>query len=378
MTNRYRKDENYEERNSITSPVGLHGELIIMATVVLYKKNSETSNNYKEIDAEMSIVTSLEDEIKTNTVWCGTFNLIWNDLKNDLVKQDITFKNQSKLVDNLNKGTFNESYLSEESYYKVYGKPTISLKKEIEKEIKDRFNETSKILERFVWKENESETNRYVLYAMLKKNFEFPTKFTVLDNGEFGNYKNVKFFGINSKTDNVTRKQVEVLYYNSAEDFAIKLITKGNDEVIITKGNMEDSFFNIYQDIMKRKEDYKGSIKFGNSDTLKIPNIKLNIEETFKELENQPFYFADGTEYSIEQTVQTIEFELDEKGGKIKSEAGIMTTLGTTQLKKDEPREFVVDDIFTIFLIENGKELPYFAAKISDISQVQNDVETIK
>ena len=98
------------------------------------------------------------------------------------------------------------------------------------------------------WKENESETNGYVLYAMLKKNFEFPTKFTVLDNGEFGNYKNVKFFGINSKTDNVTRKQVEVLYYNSAEDFAIKLITKGNDEIIITKGNIEDSFLNIYQD----------------------------------------------------------------------------------------------------------------------------------
>lgn len=352
--------------------------LIIMATVVLYKKNSETSNNYKEIDAEMSIVTSLEDEIKTNTVWCGTFNLIWNDLKNDLAKQDITLANQSKLVDNLNKGTFNEKYLSEESYYKVYGKPTISLKKEIEKEIEERFKETSKILERFEWKESEAETKGYFLYAMLKKNFEFPNEFTVLDNGEFGNYKNVKFFGINSKTDNVTRKQVEVLYYNSAEDFAIKLITKGNDEVIITKGNTEDSFLNIYQDIMKRKEGYKGSIKFANNDILKIPNIKLNIEENFKELENQPFYFADGTEYSIDQAIQTIEFELDEKGGKIKSEAGIMTSLGTSSIKKDEPREFVVDDVFTIFLIENGKELPYFAAKISDISQVQNNVEIIK
>ena len=55
-----------------------------------------------------------------------------------------------------------------------------------------------------------------------------------------------------------------------------------------------------------------------------------------------------------------------------------MTSLGTSLIKKDEPREFVVDDVFTIFLIENGKELPYFAAKISDISQVQNNVEIIK
>lgn len=38
----------------------------------------------------------------------------------------------------------------------------------------------------------------------------------------------------------------------------------------------------------------------------------------------------------------------------------------------DEVREFSIDDTFAIFLIENQKEHPYFAAKISDISKVQN------
>ena len=37
----------------------------------------------------------------------------------------------------------------------------------------------------------------------------------------------------------------------------------------------------------------------------------------------------------------------------------------------ETPREFVVDDTFTIFLKEKDKELPYFAAKISDITKVQ-------
>ncbi len=39
--------------------------------------------------------------------WCGTFNLIWNDLKNELAKKDIEFTPQLDVVRNLNKGTFN-------------------------------------------------------------------------------------------------------------------------------------------------------------------------------------------------------------------------------------------------------------------------------
>ena len=42
-----------------------------------------------KVNTKLNIVTSLEDEITSNTAWCGTFNLIWNDLKNDLAKQDI-------------------------------------------------------------------------------------------------------------------------------------------------------------------------------------------------------------------------------------------------------------------------------------------------
>lgn len=36
----------------------------------------------------------------------------------------------------------------------------------------------------------------------------------------------------------------------------------------------------------------------------------------------------------------------------------------------EEPREFLVDDTFMLFLKEEEKDLPYFAAQISDIAQV--------
>ena len=325
-----------------------------------------------KVNTKLSIVTSLEDEITSNTAWCGTFNLIWNDLKKDLAKQDIVFTPQPKMVDNLNKGTFNTSCLSEDSYYKVYGSPTIELKKQIEKAIKEKFNETSDILDDFSWEEGESDN--YFLCVMLKKQFEFPKVFTKLENGDFGKYKNVKYFGINSSTDKAVRNQVEVLYYNSSSDFAIKLKTKQNDEVIISRGNTETNFGDVFKSITEKSSKYNGCTTFNETDKLKIPNIKFNLKEEITEVENKLFTFSNGREYCIEKALQTIEFELDEKGGKIKSEAGI--SLKEAAIKPTEkPRDFLVDDTFTIFLKEEGRDLPYFAAQISDISQVQEDVK---
>lgn len=334
-----------------------------------WKGNEKGNIEYRE-SKNLGIVLSLEDEIiSDNTAWCGTFNLIWNDLKNDLAKQDILFTPQKKLVENLNKGTFNTSHLSENSYYKVYGKPTLELKAEIEKAIQEKFNETSDILDDFDW--NNRNPEDYFLYSMLKKEFEFPKAFSELEEGTFGNYENVTYFGIDESTDEQVRKQVEVLYYHSKDDFAVKLFTKENDEVILAKGCEENSFGKMYETIQKEKENYEGEISFGEEDILKIPNIKFNLKEEFHELENEPFLFSNGNEYQIETALQTIQFELDKKGGKIKSEAGMMVSKMAIMIP-EEPRQFLIDDTFTIFLLEENRDLPYFAAKISDITVVQN------
>ena len=164
------------------------------------------------------------------------------------------------------------------------------------------------------------------------------------------------------------------MYYNSKEDFAVKLLTKSEDEVIISKGNSQNTFAQIYGEIQNASENYAGNKVFSEMDRLRIPNIDFNQKEEFTELENEPFLFSDGEEYEIEKAVQTIKFSLDEKGGKIKSEAGMMAK-NTSILAPGGPREFIVDDTFCIFLKERNKDLPYFAAKISDISQVQSEAK---
>jgi len=316
----------------------------------------------------IDVALTLEDEIAENATWCGTFQLIWNDLKNELAKQDIVFSPQLNVVENLNKGTFDVTQLSDESYYKVYGHPSIELKEKIEKAIKEKFNETSDILDDFEW--NNRGENDYFLYTMLKKNFEFENEFTDLEKGKFAEYENISYFGIDRTTEDIVGRQVEVLYYNSKSDFAIKLLTKQNDEVIINKGGDGNTFRSIYNNIKTQEANYKGGRILKDGENLKIPNIKFKIKEEIKDVENKPFYFSSGEEYVIEKALQTIEFELDKKGGKIKSEAGMMNKALGIQ-KETELREFNVDNTFSIFLIEKGKETPYFAAKIADITKFQ-------
>ncbi len=343
-----------------------------------------TSSSQTSLSSTEGITTvlTLDDEITDNTIWCGTFQLIWNDLKNDLAKQDIVFNPQLKVVENLNKETFTTKELSEASYYKKIGTPSLKLKEEIEKAIKDKFNETSDILDDFDW-ENRDPLD-YFLYVMLKKEFQFEKAFEELENGKFRDYDNVKYFGIKSDETGELKQQVDVLYYKSKDDFAVKLRTKQEDEVILCKNPEGKTFGEIYNNILDKTEvkvynmpnnqdNYEAIKVYGElkeGELLKVPNIKLKEKNEITEIEDKKFLFSNGEVYSIEKALQTIEFELDRTGGKIKSEAGMMVKNESVAIM-DEIREFSIDDTFAIFLIEKGKDKPYFAGKINDITKFQ-------
>lgn len=314
---------------------------------------------------DLNVNLSLEDKLTNNTLWCGTFNLIWNDLKN-LAGQDIVFAPQLEVVDHLNKSNFTTSELNENSYYKVVAPPSLNLKEKIEKAIKEKFNETSDILGDFNWENYNS--NDYFLYAMLKKEFEFESEFTELKKDKFKNTKDINYFGIDSNTSESVRNQVEVLYYKDSNHFAIKLKTKNEEEIILTMGREETSFKDIYDAILKEKENFRESKTFGEADTLKIPNLNFKVKKEFTELENKEFSFANGEKYFIDKALQTIQFELNKKGGKVKSEAGIGVK-NFSAMEQADPRHFHFDDTFVLFLKEKESTLPYLAIQVDDINK---------
>ena len=78
-----------------------------------------------------------------------------------------------------------------------------------------------------------------------------------------------------------------------------------------------------------------------------------------------------GTNIVIGQAMETVKFNMDNKGVQLKSEAAM--TFCTTALMTEEvkPRYFYFDDTFVIFLKEKGRENPYFALRVNDIRKFQ-------
>lgn len=332
--------------------------------------------NYDE-NKGVTIVPTMENKIGKDASYCATFQLIWNDLKNDLVKTDIKFPEENDFVTELNKEHFTESDISSSLYYKTYGLKTLKLKKQIEDEIWNKFNQRSDILDKFSWDEEDldqglTDVQRYFFYTMLFKEFSYPYVFDVLDNKTFNNkYNDVKYFGISRTSDRKLYDQVSVLYYNSPDDFAVSLLTKENDEIIFNVNPKGDTFGEIYKSIIDNSDNYKGFKFFREKDTLRIPYLDFKLLKDYTELEGKPFYDLDMNAYEIIQAIQSIQFEINERGGKIKSEAAMDVFKATSAYNPEEPRYFEVDKTFAIFLKEANRDKPYFASLIDDITKFQ-------
>ena len=315
----------------------------------------------------VEVVPTLSDKVSADTSWCPTFQLIWNDFKNDIVKEDIKFDEKSDILDNLNKGEFTTNDISDSHYYKVYGRKNLKLKNKIESAIKEKFNQESEILDKFDWSSDaldsgEDVIDRYFLYSMLYREFEFNKKFDTF-NDKFKEIENVKYFGIIKDNDEI-RDQIKVYYYNDENDFAIKLLTKNSDEIIIIKNPKGNTFDEIYKNILNKKvTDFK------SNDNFMMPVIDFNVLREYVELENKEIKTLDGI-YMIDKAIQSIKFSLDEKGGKVKSEAG-MDVKFETSILENKSRYFYVNDTFALFLKESNKDKPYFALRVDDISKFQ-------
>lgn len=351
--------------------------LIILGGIVYFMGN----NKVKDIPLTkgITIVPTMDDKITTDSSWCATFQLVWNDMKNEIVKTDVVFNPQLEMVENLNKESFTEDMLSDEYYFKIYGFKNLELKEKIQKGIKEKFNQTSDILDDFDWNNDalddptSSDIRRYFFYTMLYREFEYKSKFSVLDNAKFGEYEDIKYFGVNKNSKEAVRKQIEVLFYNSENDFAVKIKTKDNDEVIFYKNPEGETFKEIYDSMMKKTNEYEESRDFSEKDFFMAPILSFNVKREYKELENKKFNTADGNIAMIEKAIQSIKFSLDETGGKVKSEAGIDSWKTTSMAEEEKTRYFNVNDTFALFLKEETKDVPYLALRVDDITKYQNN-----
>ena len=104
--------------------------------------------------------------------------------------------------------------------------------------------------------------------------------------------------------------------------------------------------------------------------------MNLNSKKDYEEVCNKIFKTADGESLFITKAIQTIKLELDNEGGKIKSEAIIQTkSMGAeVEEKEEEPKLLFLDNSFTMFVREKEKDKPYFALNVEDMAKFQENV----
>ena len=292
-----------------------------------------------------------------NKLWCVTFQLVWNELSEKFVKGPVNFVGGNPpIADELNKKLYSSEILSDDSYYTTFGKVSKKLKKQITKTIKKKFNEKSDILDMINWNAKDS----YLFYSILKKNFTFLTPFDRLTEDSFNSsLEKVKYFGVKENTKNKVRDNVTVLFYNSPEEFAVKLNTNEKESVILYLTEKVDTFENYFDFISKNSQ----IDKFSKKDILLVPDIVVDKTITYDELCGKKIL---GTNYMISQALQTIQFKLDNEGGSLKSEAAISVMETSLRPEEETPRYFMFNKPFVLFLIEEGKEKPYYAMKVDN------------
>lgn len=352
--------------NKITKILIIIALILVSTSGIIYsvmKINSGTKGKAKMVPSFSSSISTMDE----NKVWCGTFNLVWNDFMNDVIGHKIEFEDgPSEMANELNEQKFTVDELDEKSYFKIHGIENLDLKNKIIQGIKNKFNEESTILERCDFNNEES---GYVLYAMLKKEFNFLEPFsTAMGSMEFKNSNTkVKCFGVDNTNNPVAGKNVEVLFYNSTEDFAIKLKTIEGEEVYLYKTPSDNnSFEEKYFEMISKKDNYKGNNSWEKNDHLRIPFISVKDEINYDELCGR--YIKGKNKTYIKQALQTINFELNNVGGSVKSEALIEATQSATF---EIGRKCLFDDNFVLFLKEENKEKPYFALNVDNIDLLE-------
>ena len=184
---------------------------------------------------------------------------------------------------------------------------------------------------------------------MLYRKFEFLNPFDILDD---------ETFGINNNSNNILDSNIKVLYYDDNNNYAVKIKTKDNDELILVKGkNNKNNFLEIYDELNINDET-----DFLEKDTISISNLDFKLKANYKELENK---IIKNSDFTISDALQTVNFKLDNTGGKVKSEAAISFKNASIE----NGRYFDFKDNFVLFLKEETKDKPYFAMKVDNIEK---------
>jgi len=315
--------------------------------------------------SKLNLVPTLTSKINEDSAWCVSFDLAWKELVTNVLNNDFKCLNPNQLVDDLTEECKNNFGIQDNDYYVKSGPQTIKLKKEIVKVIKKKFKTKSDVLDSIEFSKDKN-TLEILVYAIVMFALEFPKRFDIYDEkAPFRNSQQlVNYFGIMDADNKELLKQVRPLFYLNDNDFALSLKSKDFKRIILYRTDSQDDFKSVYSMLHENLLNNKDNIIVNS---VAIPNLKLNISNRFEELAGKSFVRnSDNMKFSIAQALQTLKFELNNAGAKVKSEAIIgLEKTGIYNPNAPKIRDFVFNNTFYLFIVEDNA--PIVALRVYNI-----------
>ncbi len=188
----------------------------------------------------------------------------------------------------------------------------------------------------------------------------------------------VKFFGVKGDLSEEFGDAVRVLAWRpTVRSQAIQILCKDSDDtVILYQSSGGQDFATACRWIRKWRSDWTPDEKTSGAwndkwlhdgDDVRIPYLSLETEADFApQLQGERIFGENSVPRRISRAEQIIRFQLHEKGATVRVQAsGQDDPFGGSF---SEPRHFIYDRPFFVFLWRDQAEWPYFGAWIGDAS----------
>jgi len=346
---------------------------------------------------QTSIVATLDCPMSEhqNVIWCSTFQIAWDKLKNDIIGKPIQILGAEELANRLNQAKVLQTDIEEKSYYATAGFVEKGIIEQIQTEMKKRFpSESAPVFD----KNYKTLPNPILAYSFLGIDIGFKYPFyTGKSAFEFEDSDGVKtgvtaFCGQSSESDRDherIREQVDILYYEYGEQkdsdwFAVDLCKHTQPyQVILALVPGSDTLGEAVSGVEKKISEFKQDpnhstlCKLRPIDRLIVPDVLYKLTHHFNELidkkiGNQPWR-AEG--YFIFEAIQMFDFSLSRTGVIIKSMSFVGARPGGGMIPRriEEPRHLYFNKPFLIYVKKRGAEYSPFFVMWVDNAELLNE-----
>jgi hypothetical protein len=300
-----------------------------------------------------------------NVVWCSSFQLAWNELKENVVGEPLEVVGAEDVAARLNAAPQSSLDLTPESFYAAAGWTKDGIVDKVKHDMAVKF--PSRVLP-----DLDAYGEGLLAYSYLKANVAFKHPFRQLVEGltftDSGGIKmQVAGFGLweaHRLRYRDIREQVDVLYSQEEDrehpwelgEYALDLCKYSEPYQVVVarverKGTLGDTLAYVGRQVeeFRRRADYPMVRKLQEHDEVRVPQMFWKVNQRFHELIGRT---VGNVGLPIVEAMQTIEFRLDRYG--VALESASMTMIAAI------PRRFLFDRPFLVYMQKRGAERPFF------------------